>query len=247
MKKLRRIWNTLPKLPRFLLNLLVIAILIFAMYTFLSAPPFTTEIQYRRVEKANLIGPAEILGMESVDFSDYDRILVADDGAGAILYAESTERLCEPELIYREKTGSITILTAPDPAPYSITDTMRYATIFAFDDCPEAVRAELTLTLKADYRGEAFEKTYTLESDRTNTGYFKFLLRCMNLEGLGAESYAIQILSSITGYVGRYHMDTVLPATVRLYDSNDQLICEENISLRAVEAEAHIERGDLTE
>ena len=247
MKKARRFWNSLPKLPRFLLNLLVITGLIFAIYTFISAPPFTSEIQYRRVEKANMIGPAEILGIESVSYSGYDRILLAYDGMGAILYAESTDRLHEPELIYREKSGNVTILMAPDPAAYNVTDTMRTATLFAFDNCPEATRAELTITLKTDYRGEAFEKTYTMESRRTNPGYFRFHLNCTNPGGLGAESFALSVLSSIAGYVGRYHMDTVLPASIRFYDNQGQLLGEEHISLRPVEAEAHIAQGDMAQ
>ena len=244
MKKIRRIWNEIPKPYRFCMNLTVILLLLFALYTFISAPPFTTEVQYRRVEKAHFVGPAEILGMEAQNFCAYDRILMAEDEHGVILYAESTDRQYEPELIYRERTGNVMILTAPNSNTYNSTDTQYQLTLVAFDNCPEATRAELSLTVSADLSGGYFQKSYSMEAQRNNPGYFCFLLQVFNLRGLGQEGYALQLLSRITGYVGRYYMDTAIPATIRFYDDQGNLIGQESVSLRCVEAEAHAEQGE---
>ena len=55
MKKFRRAWKQTSKKLRFLLYVLINVALITAIYTFVSAPAFTTEILYRRYEKANLV------------------------------------------------------------------------------------------------------------------------------------------------------------------------------------------------
>jgi hypothetical protein len=111
--------------------------------------------------------------------------------------------------------------------------------VFVFDNYPEAVRAELDITLQATYAGEYFEKAYSLKSTRKNQGYFQFTLSAISPQGLGAEGYALQIFSLLSGYGGRSLPDAAIPATVRLYDKDDQLICAHTLEIVSVVEQAH--------
>ena len=228
MKKLRRAWKQSSKKLRFALYVLIIATLITAIYIFISAPAFTSQILYRRYEKANLIGPAEILGIYERDFSKYDRLLLADAGESVVIFAENTQYPDTPELIYRNKTGSVTVLAAPDPSPMNPEASEKRMTIFAFDSCPDAVSARLELTLSAEYNGVPFEKTYLLEADRQIPGVFCFDLHVLNRFYLGTEAYALQVLTLISGYCGSNYYGIEIPATVCFYDAQGNLLSRES-------------------
>lgn len=228
MKKLRRAWKQSSKKLRFLLYILVIVTLITAIYTFVSAPSFTSEILYRRYEKANLVGPAEILGIFERDFSVYDRFLLADTGDGVVIFAESLQTQEAPEFIYRDKTGPVTVLAAPDPSPLNPDASEKRMTVFAFDSCPDAVSARLELTLAAQINGIPFEKTYVLDAERQIPGVFCFDLHTLSRFGLGAEAYALQILSLVSGYCGSNYYGIEFPATVSFYDAQGNLLAQES-------------------
>lgn len=233
MKKLRRYWKSVPKPYRLTLNILIIGVLVFLLYTFISAPPFTTEIKFRRIEKANMLGPSQIMGQYERNFSIYNRFLLADDGDGIIIYAESTWDDTDPDLICRPKTGNLTVLGAPDPSPFDAEDTDRSMTVFAFDSHPEAVRAEMDLTLNAVYRGETFTRTYTMETQREIDGVFIFTQHVHSHRGLFAEGYAMQVFTLISGYGGKNFSDSLFPATVRFYDAQGRLIAEESTTVQS--------------
>ncbi len=84
--------------------------------------------------------------------------------------------------------------------------------------------------------GEAFEKTYFLESQRENQGYFRFSLNVRKGGSLGAEGYALYTLRNITGYSTADTSDIAFPATVRLYDEIGQIvgISSKNVSVKLV-------------
>ena len=241
MKNIRRYWQESSKKLRILLNLLLIAILIFALYTFISAPSFTREIQFRRTEKANLVGPSTILGDMEGTFSEYDLLTLADDRTGVIIYAQDSRGRQETQLIWRKKTGPVTVLAAPDPTPYDGTVQEKMLTVLAFDSYPQAVRAEMELTLNASYYGTYSEKTYYLSSQREIPGVFRFDLHIHNSKGIGAEGYALHILMMISGSSGQNFIDSCFPVTVRFYDASDSLIGEETTFIMSVAAQAKAE------
>lgn len=245
MIKYKSIWKRTPRKYRLPILWLGLAALLLALYTFAGSPTLTVEQKFRRAEKAHLVGPAEILGsieLES-DIPSYQNMLIADDGDGIIFfcynYAADLENFDQTELIYREKTGDITVLSAPFPNDSREHTTIAALPVFVFDNHPEAVRAELDITLQANYSGDYFEKDYFLKAKRNNQGYFQFTLGTANPQRLGPEGYAIQLLTLISGYGGRTISNSTIPATVRLYDAQDQLICEKCVEITSVVEQAH--------
>lgn len=248
MIKSRYIWKRIPRKFRLPILGLGIAALVIALYTFAGSPTLTAEQEYRRAEKAHLVGPAEILGTVELetDLPSYWNMLVADDGDGIIFFCYGHPDYTKweaTELIYREKTGDITVLGAPFPNEGREKTTIAKYPILVFDDYPEAVRAELDLTLQATYGGELFLKTYSMKSQRENAGYFQFTLGSVNPNGLGAEGHALHILALISGYGGRTFPEQTIPATVRLYNEADELICERSLEISSVVKQAHDEQG----
>lgn len=245
MKKLKKIRTQIPRKFRLCILALGLTGLILTLYTFIGAPTLTIEQRFRRAEKAHLVGPSQILGyteLETDFYGGYWNMLIADDGDGITFfcyaYSES-DKLSQTELIYRKKTGDITVLSAPFPQDNRDQTTFAKLPVFVFDDYPEAVRAELDITLNALYKETYFTKTYSMTSNRENPGYFQFALTSANLEGLGVEGYAIQVLTLISGYGGRSIPTSSIPATVRLYDGDDRLICERDLEITSVVEQAH--------
>ncbi|MBP3701464.1 MAG: hypothetical protein J6I64_06215, partial [Lachnospiraceae bacterium] len=103
-----------PRKLRVLVNVTLILILIVAVYVILGGPRFSVEGDYRAMERSHLIGPGQILGIEEVDFSYYDHLLIAEDAEGVILYAyDSRVWYRNEQLSYRTKTDDIMVLAGP--------------------------------------------------------------------------------------------------------------------------------------
>lgn len=243
MKRLKRFWQRLPKPLRALVYLLAIAAVCLALYTFVGAPAFSTEQEFRRAEKANMVGPGRILcdvELETI-FPGYQRMLVADTDEGIIFYCYDHVHSDSPALYYREKTGDITVLAAPTPTNSRNETTQVALPVFVFDNCPEAVRAELDLTISIQLSGKPFQTSYHLESAREGDGYFRFILDILSRSPIGTEGHAIQRLILFSGYGGRTQTGTDILATVRLYDAADSLIGTYQVPVRSVMEEAHSE------
>lgn len=218
----------------------------FLLYVFSGCPAFTVEEQYRRAEKANLVGPAEILGtVELKDaYSVYDRLLLADDGEGVIMYLYRADDISNHRLVYREKMGEVTVPAAPSNDVFWWGRKEIEVPVLVFDSCPAAVRAELELELGCEFNGEEFQKTYSLESYREKQGYFLFSIRASASYELGAEGCALSTLAQVSGHDFASYVETAIPATVRLYDEAGAKVYEKSLYIRSVAGEAHEARGD---
>ena len=103
-----------PRKWRVVINILLCALLVVSLYVMLGGPRFSVEGDFRAMERAHLVGPGRILGIEKVDFSYYDHLLIAEDEEGVILYAYDSQVWYRNEqLSYRAKTGDIMVLTGP--------------------------------------------------------------------------------------------------------------------------------------
>ena len=254
MRKYRAWWDALSRKRRICILLLTIALLIPLLYIAVGCPALTLEQKFRRAEKADLIGPSAILGLEYVEMPSYTQpVFVAED--------ETTVTLCgcypvflddNTHLIHRKKTGDLTIVVWPrtvDTMPYEAFEVP----IFLFDDFPEAKRAELEFTLVWD---ETFSRDYLTEAQREQSGYFRFDIPCpaskittddfggSEIDGRDASLlYSLALASDYNGGVSRAQF----PITVRLYNNREELICEEIVIVQSAAAEAHIENGDPIE
>jgi len=92
----------------------VIGILVFGLlwYCFYGAPQFSWEARFRRAEKAELIGPSQILGVIeeglSVYYFSFGVVVLAEDEDHVIAYGGWNEDLWE--MCYRPKMGKVTVL-----------------------------------------------------------------------------------------------------------------------------------------
>ena len=271
MKAIRRFWENIPRKARICLNLLAILVLLAVGYLLLGCPAFTPAQHYRRLEKANLVGPAEIIEIAEISNGSYDHILAADDGDAVILYCYNLRnyRWDRGTFIYREKENGITILPAPVP-DFSFDARIIDLPVLLFHDYPGAVRAELELTLGEgldlwettwDQGGAVttvpFEKTYVLEADRQIDGYFRFNLHAEPegeyvvrngieiWEPAGKEVQALKIFARMIAE-NRVFLQEYVQATVRLYSSTGALIVQEHLTIRSTAGERYI-RDNITE
>ena len=208
-------------------------------YVLLGCPALSVRDAFRRAEKANFVGPSEILAVLKMEGTTYDQLVLADAGGGVILYGYAGLESEDTQFLYLEKTGDFAVAVAPgDNILWAANEAA--LPVFLFDDYPDAVRAELEITLHAVYEGEEFEKTYSLEAQREKAGFFQFSLQARKGGRLGAEGYALYLLRIITGYSMADTADVAFPATVRLYDEAGKLICEKSFSITSAAAKARM-------
>lgn len=243
---LTKFWQKIPRSVRICINLLGITACLLALYTYFGAPTFSVEKDFRRLEKSNMVGPSEILATVNLEsgFDSYQKMIIADDGAGIIFYCYDHVDQDDPVLIYREKTEDITVLGSPYPINTRTRMFKSQYPIYVFDEYPDAVRAEMDVTLSAEYFGETFEKTYSLTANRVHPGYFQFILGVTSRRGLGIEGYAIQLFALISGYEGKYYRDLAVPVTIRLYNDAGKLLCERSLEVTSVMTQQHLQRGE---
>ena len=244
MKKLTKhrikAWTErIPRKIRFLLYVLMILCLVFLFYIFIGAPALSWQHRYRRVERAHLIGPGQILGYEEVSGTVFSKVVVAKTAYGVIVchideYAEDYGLL-----LHLPQKGRITVTAAPQLlAPMEFDFEMDTVTVFAVDDYPEAVRAELDLELywQQHQDEDAVRPVFYLSAQREQEGYFRF---DAPFESLGEENLQRKALELFSQYTRNYPQwrgrwivpDDAYNATVRLYNSGGQLVAEETVKL----------------
>lgn len=249
------LWRTISRPLRVLLLLVGTALTCFFIYVFLGSPTFTDEQRYRRAEKANLVGPAKILDIQELPElkrNDYDRIIIADDGDGIIMYLWNTEQKFYEKLAYRKKAGDVTVYAAPIVDIFYDWDDFEEVIlpVYAFDNFPNAIRAELDLTLEIwETVVEPPIYHYKLESTREKSGFLCFLIdigkpsNSLSKE----EGYALYSITALTDQrtPRELHPERGARAVIRLYNKDDVLIHEETLDIHTTAMEKLIERGEL--
>lgn len=278
MKKLKRFWQNIPRPYRAALNIFLSLTLMFLIWYCNGSPLLTVEQEFRRAEKANLVGPSTIVDQLTVDdYSEFDHTIVAETEEGVIFYG--IHETWNDTFSYRKKTGDITL--AVPPTTWFNWGGMQWdldLPIYIFHEYPEADLAELELYIsgvyEVNYNGtkhsEEFERSYVQHAPKQEDGFFLFHLQVPSkfdqqsssyidifehtgLEDYlsdthGPEGYALQLLSELCNSASlEEHMEDYALATVRLYDANDNLIVERELTIRSVAAEAHAERNELQE
>lgn len=239
MKKLREwIDAQLDKIPRktqVAINLLLILFFPLLIYVFVGGPAFTTEQGYRRAEKENLVGPGEILGIETIDGLFTDTLVVAKTRYGVILYTENGNNYPVNPLVYRERTGDLMICGAPASLSTIVPPDGDDLTVILFDNYPDAVRAELDMEIfwENAQTGKHYRYQYSLEGTRTNPGYIRMDYDVQWHDSLGIDDHPEN--TAIHQFVAHSRDGTYrapageFPATVRLYDQTGNLLHEEQM------------------
>ena len=261
---MKRLWLNIPRKIRVFINIIAIILLISAAYILLGCPALTPTQAFRRVEKSNLTGPAEIIEIIDLPNGLDDHVLVADDGDGVVLfhYSDVVYRW-ENYFLYREKSDGITVLPASTHTHFGSDLYVMDLPIVVFHEYPGAIWAELELTIDegmgiperrwvedGEKHIEYFEKTYRLEATSDIDGYFRFNLHAESEDWyvdeygqnrgtpLGNEGWALQTLCRMMCEF-RSYLQEYATATVRLYDIDNRLIAEETVIIRSVNGEEY--------
>lgn len=246
------ITGTLERLPRklqVLINIFLIALLLLGLYVFQGCPCFSAEQAYRRLEKANSVGPAQILGYENASGLYTTEIVVAETKEGVILsqiYPQSDITYAATSFFYIEKQGDITVTPAPRDLYMQIDKEQLCLTMLVFDEYPQAVRAELDFSVFWDSGTDPefawdenaepiihYRQSYSLKANRENDRYFRFDLPfAYNKYEVDPPAEAIFQLSQVFYYPADWKIpENAYPVAVRLYDAEDNLIIEKNMQL----------------
>jgi len=256
MKAIKRFWGNLPRRAKIAITLLALFLVGFALYIFIGCPAFTPEQRFRRLEKKHMVGPARIIdNIELVPYN-YLNLILADDGDGVIMYLYASIHHGTEAFYHREKTGDLTVLAAPNLSHFTSQEFEVELPVFLFDNYPKAQRAQLQFTLSETLNDVYFEKEYILDSVREEAGLFRFNLHAESdnwyiddwsrAQGtrLEAEGAALEQFSRMSGYDDSFNLRPQI-VTVRLWNSKDELILEEDILLHCVAGQAHAEQGEL--
>ena len=198
MRKLREVWSKIPRPLRAVSN--VVLILLFAyLYWISEGRPINSDtLEYRRMEKLQMLGPGTIVhelnphyGSEEFPIDQYNEFahtIVSETEHGIIfcgIFDRENNR--EPIMTYQEKTGDITLAVPPtDIWDWSGWNWKFVLPIYVFHEYPDAVRAELDVTIEGvwessynsdSYSGtieQPYTKTYQLQSIHRTEDFFLF-------------------------------------------------------------------------
>ncbi len=185
------------------------------------------------MERACLVGPGEILGIEEVDFSYYDHLLIAEDQEGVILYAyDSKVWYRNEQLSYREKTGDIMVLAGPAHAG-SLNRHWDFELPIVIFGMPAQV-TQAKVEIITDWL-----QNYVVECVRTNPGYLFGTISHAGREDGQGEIYFVQQLSDLSSSQSGSMDMTVIPIHISMYDEEDRLVGEETVELYSVAYESH--------
>lgn len=243
-----RIDQWLDKIPvkiQVLVNVLLLFVFGLLLYTFLGGPTLSIEHQYRRAARASMVGPGQILGIEELGNTWFDKLIVAQTQEGVILYAgEHTNYDTINFLVYKPFVDDIMICGSPALLSNLAPPHGDPLTVILFDRYPEAVRAELDLELfyENNQTFRQYRYQYTLTGERTNPGYFRL---DMDYEWKGyigiqehPEDAAINRFTINSRDAAYRAPEGEYPATVRLYDGQGNLICNKEMYVFPVEPNA---------
>ncbi len=256
MRTLKRLLPRIPRPIQTIISIVCVIALSSLYYIALGSPTLTFEQEFRRAEKANLVGPSRIVEVMDENCSDFDALIVGETEYGICFFGRKEINVIRgsnyerEEMMYtfsyREKTGDITVFAAPAYSSVFWSDFERCLPVYVFDQYPEATRAQLELTIPgSDTRvsnGQTittnYSERFTATAERTGSGYFRFDLIAKDRTRL----YALNLLATISGnemYPNNKQIDTVIPGFLRLYDQSGNLIAVKEFTIVSTAAEAH--------
>lgn len=178
-------------------------------------PSASAEMAFRRKEKLNLIGPAEIFATIDFTYGGYDHIMIGKSVYGYTFYEYRDSKLDDGKLTYVPRKEGAT-LYCTEYMYGSEKYSAHWTPIFAFTDHPNAVTARLIL--QTTKNGETV--TYPLASSKNSDGYFLFSLVTLDMRG---EDYWLLQQLIASQYREKVIKGTA-EATLELYDKNGVLI-----------------------
>lgn len=206
MTKLREHWEKIPRPFRAIANITLVILLIFLRWCAIGRPLWSDEAEYRRMEKMQMLGPGTIVhelfphygaeGFTPDRYTEFSHTIVSETAQGIIFFGvrASSDGDKNYTLTYQEKTGDISLAVPP-------TFWLNWGShqwdldmpLYVFHDYPDAVRAELDLTIESvwdinyasDYirenHKEPYTRSYSLQSQYQTEDFFLFSIFVENI------------------------------------------------------------------
>lgn len=226
-ENLKEFYFRVPIKVKVLLSTILILQLAYLFYIFIGTPALNWKQKYRRMETAYMVGPGEILCYEQITGHFYHKQVLAKSDEGVILASISIPEF----LLYFPKNNDIMVLGAPQ-SHTNLQLVGEKVTVFAVDEYPEAVRAELDLQLYWQQweETEPVRPVFYAKADRQGTGCFRFDIPIYEWEEYTDEYKALKYFSSCSGrHWGSEMPEGVCNATIRLYNDKNELICRREV------------------
>ncbi len=220
---------------RFSLDALLSAALLIGVFFAVTSRSYTETGRFRRAERANLVGPSEII--DRLDLPEhwtevgYDRLMIGDDGEEILFYP--LRKKTELGTIYgdwplfrREKTDGLLLTTLPSNGLSGYGARNTAVPLFLFVDDPRAVRAEVTLRLSDSIEIELAQGRGRDVPQVKRDGFARehfFLFTIPVPENRWSKRWELLgELAEINSYV--WTVTTEFPAIIRLYDISGALL-----------------------
>lgn len=250
--------NILARIPRPLKACVCTALVILlaaAYYIALGCPTLTFEQEFRRAEKAHLVGPSQIVDRLDGTYRQFDKMIVGETESGVCFFGQFYSTSNDPssgvmyQFGYVEKTGDITVAAAPNFTGFFWQHSGISLPVYVFTDEAGAARAEIdvdvtglrTYSVDGKEITRGYEAHFSAEAYRNEHGVFRFFLDSSDEDG----GYALYIFSNLANGSKEMNqeaqLNTVIPVTVRLYDSGGALLIEKELTVRSLAGEARAE------
>ena len=227
MEKIRTYWNSLTRPVKILYAILLVLLAGFLTYLALGAPPLTPMMGFRRAERANMVGPSQILDELTVKEYIYFVNRQPNRTKHPVIIAESQD--CDIVYNFRSDTFSVYPKTQA-PALYCVNigspkvEQTRIGNtvplpLILFDRNEQAVRADIEFRIKID---DVWNNLFRKSALRQYNGFFYFEIIPENDE-------EAQSLSTFQRLFFDYDSADKPSITVMLYDKNGQLLSTETI------------------
>ena len=247
MRKMKNLLNRIPRPLKACVCSILVILLAVAYYIALGCPT-TFRQEFRRAEKAHLVGPSKIVdSLNKGHYDEFTRLLVGETEEGIVFFGKyfttSGKTGWRDKYAYRfyylPKTGDISFAAAPNIFGQFWVYQNQVLPVYVFTE-QEAVRAVIKVKVDSMYKPLSFNQqtpillfaTMEAESIRSDDGPFCFMLQASR----EAEAQALGLLSTVstdTTWLPDHQKDAEVDVTVLLYDSNDQLITEETLTIHA--------------
>lgn len=244
--KLKNFLSRIPRSLKACVCTVLVVLLALTYYIALGCPTLSFRQEFRRAEKAHLVGPSKIIDTLNGEYIDFDKMIVGETEYGICFFGRYYNAFpydnpfAEKQYLfsYVEKSGDVTIAAAPNVwgSTWALSGIMRYVPVYLFTDEPNSVRAEVEITVVGAYnngtaKDRIFTEIFVGEAERSEEGFFRFGLSADDDSSL----HALHYLSSKTGgFVFNERINESLQsitAVVRLYDANGALVQEKELTI----------------
>lgn len=233
------------------IDIVLILICLAVLYITIGCPTLSMHQEFRRAEKANLVGPSKIVDTLTTDCCGYDKMIVGETEEGICFFGKfivlTGNTIFDKDVCYNfmylKKSGEMTVAATPNLWSEYFPDSSRSLPVYLFTDYRNAERAEIEIRIDGicepnyayeDWPGYTpfdgvMQETFLGSATRDENGFFRFLFTTQDQ----AQIYALKVLSDTSHQVFSFHYQATVYATVQLYDSQGILIAEQTMELTA--------------